>query len=125
MGTGGLQIFRAGVALLVGDRSSKDLLLPHASAVERRARAGEAPEAVTAAFRNLTDLMSCWKEIHASDSVRRAAIRCVRTAGVRSGDSLHLAAATIASGFEPTAVRFLTEDVRVRAAAEREGFLVE
>jgi hypothetical protein len=68
--------------------------------------------------------MSHWKEIHASDSLRRAAIRFVRTAGVRSGDSLHLAAATIASGFEPTAVRFLTEDVRLRAAAEREGFLV-
>ena len=46
-------------------------------------------------------------------------MRCVRTAGVRSGDSLHLAAATIAFGFEPTAVRFLTEDVRLRAAAER------
>ena len=69
--------------------------------------------------------MSSWKEIHASDSLRRAAIRCVRMAGVRSGDSLQLAAATIASGIEPTAVRFLTEDVRLRAAAEREGFLVE
>ena len=52
-------------------------------------------------------------------------MRSVRTsAGVRSGDSWHFAAATIPSGSAPTAVRFLAEDVRLKAAAERKGFLL-
>jgi len=95
------------------------------AAIERRARLGETPEAVATAYRNLTELFPQWREIYPTDKLRRAAVRLVRTAGVRTGDALHLAAATVASNFEPGTVQFLTEDLRLKVAAEREGFVVD
>jgi predicted nucleic acid-binding protein len=96
-----------------------------AAAIECRARAGEAAQSVAAAYRNLTELLSQWREIHASETLRRTAIRFVRTTGVRAGDALHLAGAMLASHFEPTSARFLSEDLRLKQAAEREGFVVD
>jgi predicted nucleic acid-binding protein len=65
-----------------------------------------------------------WREIQPSERLRRTAIRVAKNHPLRSGDTLHLAAALLASGFEPHSVRFLTEDTRLKQAAEREGFVV-
>lgn len=94
------------------------------SAIERRGREGEAAAVTAAAHRNLNELIGGWREILPSESLRRAAIRFIRTSGVRSGDALQLGAAMMASNFEPHGVRFLTEDARLKEAAEREGFVV-
>ena len=96
-----------------------------AAAIEHRARAGEAAESVAAAYRNLDELLAQWKEIPPTECLRRTAIRFARTAALRAGDALHLAAATIASQFEPTTIRFLSEDLRLKQAAQREGFVVD
>ena len=95
------------------------------SAIERRGREGEAAAVTAAAHRNLNELIGDWREIHPSESLRRAAIRLIRASGIRSGDALQLGAALIASNFEPHSIRFLTEDARLKTAAEREGFLVD
>ncbi len=96
-----------------------------ASGIERRAREDEMRENVAAAYRNLNELIAGWKEIHPSEPLRRSAIRLLRAHRLRAGDALHLAAATIASDFAPSTVRFLTEDVRLKDVAEREGFVID
>ncbi len=96
-----------------------------ASGIERRAREGEARENVAAAYRNLNQLLPRWREIHPSEPLRRSAIRLLRAHRLRAADALHVAAATIASDFAPTAARFLTADARLKDVAEREGFLVD
>jgi predicted nucleic acid-binding protein len=95
-----------------------------ASGIERRVREGEPPEKAAAAYRNLNDLLPHWREIHPSESLRRSAIRLLRTHRLRAADALHVAAATVASDFAPTTARFLTADARLKVAAEREGFLI-
>ncbi len=95
------------------------------SAIERRAREGEARVITAAAYRNLDQLMTEWREIHPSESLRRAAIRLLKTTRLRAADALHLAAAVVLSNSDPTTVRFLTQDIRLKEAAEREGFAVE
>jgi hypothetical protein len=43
---------------------------------------------------------------------------------LRAGDALQLGAALLCCRFEPHSARFLSEDRRLRLAAEREGFTV-
>lgn len=94
------------------------------SAIERRAREGSSAQATAESYRNLADLTSAWREVHPSDGLRRAAIRLLKIHRLRASDALQLAAAVFAGGFEAYTVRFLTEDVRLKQAAEREGFVV-
>jgi predicted nucleic acid-binding protein len=95
------------------------------AAVVRHAREGESPGKAADSFRLLDTLRDDWLEISANEQLRRAAVRAVRSHGLRSGDALQLGAGMIASGFEPHSARFLSRDLRLRKAAEREGFVID
>jgi predicted nucleic acid-binding protein len=95
------------------------------SAIARQAHHGTAPEEAAAAYRRLDQLAARWREIGPSEQLRRAAARMLKRHLLRTGDALQLGAALVAGGFEPETVHFLTEDLRLKAAAEREGFVVE
>ena len=95
-----------------------------ACAIARRAREGSAPSQTAESYRMLDLLAQHWREIQPSERLRRTAIRVAKNHPLRAGDALHLAAALLASGFEPHSIRFLTEDRRLKQAAEREGFIV-
>lgn len=94
------------------------------SAIARRQREGAPPEIVAESYRRLEALRDGWQEIHASESLRRTAVRLLKTHPLRAGDALQLGAALVACNFEAHAAHFLTEDTRLRQAAEREGFVV-
>jgi uncharacterized protein len=95
-----------------------------ACAIARRAREGSAPSQTAESYRLLDLLAEDWREIQPSERLRRTAIRIAKNHPLRAADALHLAAALLASGFEPHSVRFLTEDARLKQAAEGEGFIV-
>jgi len=65
-----------------------------------------------------------WIEVPAIDDVRTHASRLLRTHALRAADALQLASVIVASDFEPSALAFVSLDVRLSAAAEREGFPV-
>lgn len=94
------------------------------SGIARRQREGTPMEAAARAYRLLTELRGQWIEIHASEALREAAVRALKQHSLRAADALHLAAAMLASHFDPTAVRFLTGDSRLRNIARLEGFIV-
>lgn len=94
------------------------------AAIARLARQGSASAQVAQSYRLLEELAGRWREIGPSEPFRRAAARVLRTHALRTGDALQLGAALVASGFAPHGARFLTEDTRLKAAAEREGFVV-
>lgn len=95
------------------------------SAIARRQREGAAKEIVAESYRRLEAMRNGWQEIHASESLHRTAVRVLKTHPLRVGDALQLGAALIASNFEAHSARFLTEDARLKQAAEREGFVVD
>jgi len=95
------------------------------SAIARLAHEGTAPADVAASYRLLDQLAARWREIGPSEQLRRAATRMLKRHLLRTGDALQLGAAIVAGGFEPETVHFLTEDLRLKAAAAREGFVVE
>ncbi len=128
------------VPLVVRERTTQDYLtvaresgvvtwwgsyLECVSAIARQARDGTAPAQVAESYRLLEQLAGEWREIGPSNRLRQAATRLLKTHVLRAGDALQLGAAIVASGFEPYAIRFITEDKRLREAAEREGFVVD
>jgi predicted nucleic acid-binding protein len=96
-----------------------------AAGIARRAREGSAPSQIAESYRMLEQLSEEWLEISSNERLRRAALRVTKNYPLRGGDALQLGAALIASDFEPHSARFLTEDARLRQAAEREGFVVD
>jgi len=80
--------------------------------------------AMRAALTRLDALSRQWIEVPALDDVRTHATRLLRTHALRSADALQLAAAIIASNFEPAALTVVSLDTRLADAAEREGFSV-
>ncbi|MGI9115633.1 MAG: PIN domain-containing protein [Chthoniobacterales bacterium] len=94
------------------------------AAITRQAREGASPPQIAESFRMLEQLASEWTEVAANEELRRAAVRALRTHRLRWSDALQLGAAMVASRFEPPRVRFVTHDLRLRAAAELEGFMV-
>ncbi len=72
----------------------------------------------------LDQLQKNWTEIQPSVPLRQAAIRFLRIYPLRAADALQLAAAVVASDFDPAGRRFLSEDDRLKSAAEGEGFVV-
>src|SRR5437870_9747080 len=89
------------------------------SAIVQLTRRGSPPTQVAESYRMLEQLAGEWREIGASDKLRRAAARILKTHPLRTSDALQLGAAIVASGFEPNAARFVAEDKRLRHAAER------
>ena len=96
-----------------------------ASAVARLAREGTLTrEAQATALERLRAAMSVWTELTPSRDVREHAMRMVRVHPLRAADALHLAAALVASDFDPGTLDFVTLDSRQAEAAEAEGFRV-
>lgn len=89
---------------------------------EREARILEpaVPDAVAA----LRLLRSGWVEVDATARLRDIAERLVRVHPLRAADVMQLAAATVASDGQPSALPFVTVDERLARAADREGFTV-
>jgi predicted nucleic acid-binding protein len=94
------------------------------SAIARRQREGADFVIVAESYRRLEAMREGWQEVQPNEGLHRTAIRLVKAHPLRADDALQLGAALIASGFEPHGNHFLTEDVRLKQAAEREGFLV-
>ncbi len=95
------------------------------SAIARLERDGLllAPQ-TRAALARLDEMAARWSEVPAINDVRVQATRLLRTHRLRAADSLQLAAAIVASSFAAASLPFLTLDVRLAEAAEREGFPV-
>ncbi|MBX3028992.1 MAG: type II toxin-antitoxin system VapC family toxin [Chloroflexi bacterium] len=92
-----------------------------ASALARREREGHA----VGRGREMHDLLAAtWSEVAPSDGLRRIALRVVRTHMLRGADALQLAAALSAAEERQEALPFVTLDVRLAAAAKKEGFRV-
>ena len=115
-------------SFLEGDRQVATwwaTLVECTSALARRRADGSLDET---GHRIATDLLASlgvsWTEIPPSDSIREQAMRLVRLHRLRAADALQLAAAIVASDFEPSALEFVTLDSRQAEAAEREGFRV-
>ncbi len=74
----------------------------------------------------MLDALLCeWRDVGRSEQLRRAALRALRSHPLCASDALHLGAALVASGFEPHSIHCRPGDRRLKAAAEREGFVVE
>ena len=63
-----------------------------------------------------------WMEIHALEQVKERAHRLLQIHPLRSADALQLASALIAMEDRPTDFEFVTYDVVLGTAAEKEGF---
>jgi uncharacterized protein len=79
---------------------------------------------LAAALARLRSAAAGWAEVPATPTVREQAMRLVRVHPLRAADALHLAAAIVAADFQPTSLEFVTLDIRLGTAAEREGFRV-
>lgn len=79
---------------------------------------------MTQALDRLRHAASGWAEVPATPAVREQAVRLVRNHPLRAADAVQLAAAIVASDFQPSALEFVTLDARQASAAEREGFRV-
>jgi predicted nucleic acid-binding protein len=95
------------------------------SALARLERTGMLSSAgMRLALTRLTAASAGWMEIPASTAVRDQAIRLLRLHPLRAADALQLAAALIASNFQPDSLEFISLDGHQSEAAEREGFRV-
>lgn len=96
-----------------------------ASALARLEREGLlAAAALAASIVRLRNSASMWTELGPTQELREQAIRLVRVHPVRAADALQLAAAIVASDFQPGSLEFVTLDSRLAEAAEKEGFRV-
>lgn len=94
------------------------------SAIARRQREGAGAAMADEGYRRLEAMREGWLEVQPSESLHRSAIRLLKNHPLRTGDALQLGAALLVCSFEAHGARFLTEDARLRKAAEREGFAV-
>jgi len=95
------------------------------SALARRRREGALAEARFAdARRRLDALEKAWSEVSAWDAVRARARRLLEVHALTAADALHLAAALVVVEERTAGVGFVTFDLRLAAAADREGFEV-
>lgn len=68
--------------------------------------------------------MEVWAEVGPTTGVREQAMRLVRVHSLRAANAVQLAAAIVASDFQPISLEFVTLDTRQAEAAEKEGFRV-
>jgi predicted nucleic acid-binding protein len=96
-----------------------------ASAIARVERdGGFDPSGATEAFRRLDALAPGWIEIEPIHEVREVARRYLRVHSLRAADAQQLAAAFVAAERRPPTLTIVTLDDRLRAAAEKEGFVL-
>jgi len=67
-------------------------------------------------------LSEAWVEIEPSYLLREMSKRLIRVHGLRSADSLQLAASLVACGNAPSGHIFLSDDQDLKTAASKEGF---
>jgi predicted nucleic acid-binding protein len=95
------------------------------SAVRRLERTGDLDAAATAtALRRCDARAARWTEVDALDEVRRRAERLLAVHALRAADALQLGAALALFEDRPRGRVFLTRDVGLANAADREGFNV-
>ncbi len=95
-----------------------------ASAIARLRREARLTAAEESQARSLLTLLSAsWFEVQPGDAVRAQALRLLRLHWLRAADALQLAAA-LEWGGSPPEGEFVSFDERLRAAAEREGFII-
>ena len=129
------------IGLLVDEPKSTVLRMEHARDVEMTTWWGTQVECVSAVARleregrltselsgelylRLGKLAAGWVEIIPSERLRTTAERLLRVHPLRAGDALQLAAGIVGSEHRPTSMAFVTSDVRLALAAQREGFEV-
>ncbi len=96
------------------------------SAVMRRKREGLLDAAAESlARKRLSFLEKAWVEVAPTTQVRDRALRLLRTHPLRASDAFQLAAALVACAERTTGWHFRTGDLRLRSAAEAEGFIVD
>jgi predicted nucleic acid-binding protein len=95
------------------------------SAIARRERDGSMERAESArATRRLDALEAGLVEVPPTTRLREVARRLLRVHDLGAADALQVAAAMELAGTHETALAFVTLDVRLALAAEREGFVV-
>jgi predicted nucleic acid-binding protein len=95
------------------------------SALARREREGKlSGDGVTRALDRLRTLAAAWSEILPVDAIRVTAQRLVRIHPLRAADALQLAAAIVASEYDPASLEMVSIDERLNEIAGREGFAV-
>ena len=72
----------------------------------------------------LTILSNIWTEIEPSEDIRDIAGRLLMTHPLQAADSLQLSAALIWAGKKAKGHHFVCLDLRLRAAARKEGFIL-
>jgi len=72
----------------------------------------------------LSELANAWTEIEPSDDIREITRRLLQNYPLRAADSLQLAAALVWCDKTPKGHHFVCLDIRLREAAQREGFTV-
>lgn len=127
------------IGLLVDEAASTAVRHEHARDIEMSTWWGTQVECVSAlarldregllsspatrdAFRRLDRLSAGWTEVAPSERLRTVSQRLLRTHILRAADALQLAAASVAAEDHPGSLPFVTRDVRLALAAEREGF---
>lgn len=96
-----------------------------ASAAARLQRMGEVDSAGYARILSkIGPLAQRTEEVQPSENVRQTAIRLIRVHDLRAADAFQLAAALVWARHVPTGLEFVCMDARLRAAAEKEGFIV-
>ena len=96
------------------------------SALARREREKAlSSEGVKGALDRLRSLARSWSEVNPVEAVRAVASRLVRVHPLRAGDALQIAAAIVASEYQPDSLAIVSLDDRLSEAAEREGFTVD
>lgn len=95
------------------------------SAIVRHERDGALTEAdASAGLARLRAVAQSWTEVPATLLVREQTTRLLRIHSLRAGDALQLAAAIVASDFQPSSLELVTLDARLATAGGREGFHV-
>ena len=95
------------------------------AALARLERDGSlAPGDLARALADLRDLQVAWSEIEPGEILRENAERLLRVHPLRTADALQLAAAVLAAQHRPATLPFVSLDLRLNAAAGREGFPV-
>jgi predicted nucleic acid-binding protein len=95
------------------------------SALARKRREGGLAAGVFAqAKQRLLMLEQSWSEVIQYEAVRARARRLLETHPLRTADAFHLGAALVAFEEQTSAVEFVTFDMRLGEAAEKEGFRI-
>lgn len=76
------------------------------------------------ASQRLLEASKGWTEVPPAERVRDQALRTLRIHPLRAADALQLAAAIVLADYEPKTLPFVTLDLQLAQAAQREGFEV-